>query len=780
MIIKNITVREFGPLEGFSADLAPGVNLIEGANESGKSSLIGFIRFILYGLPARRGDGIAERDRALSWKGSAADGSMTVEYDGGGYRIERRAVLNGTRDNCVDRVRIIDLATGTEVHKGEAPGKVFLGVPQNVFDSTACIRQLDIGGLDGAGIGAAIENMLFSADAALNVKNATTRLTNARRALRNQRMQNGELDILERRRDELTARLSRAEESAKNISEARAQAEKCRTLAAEVRRSLNSNEDRLTAYGGLQTLHRFDMLHAGERKIAALRAQRDSLESAGGFGGYLPDREYAPALDAARRRLAAAEEGRLDAYESAERMRAGRIEHEELADIGDAAERRHGADFAEKLANEYSRYISSAHGLTVSGAVLLGAGIIAAACGAGIFFAGYAVFSAVAAALGLAAAVAGAVCLAAGGKKRRRASGLAAELGLPRNEKNAKEKRVSADEFAARAENCADAAAERRELRGIVEHLDAELAQKTSASDAALGEAVRLLGMGGVSTDGCDTDGVIRLLEETAGRARRFCDEREAIERDIEKYEASVAETVAALAGEDEVALRARIAPVEKALAGQNLSDIKKARDYDRARLEKIEEKRVELEKRLAALEATVESPARLYPEWESVCAEAEKLSRKLDAVMLASEAIDGASKSLRLGITPRLRRDAGEIMSALTDGKYTEFGIGADMSVSIGTQSGTRPVAALSTGTRDAAYFALRTALTGLLFPRSAPPVILDESLAMMDDARARRMLDTLSRRFGETGQCLIFSCQRRERAMLDAAGVKYNRIVL
>ena len=61
-----------------------------------------------------------------------------------------------------------------------------------------------------------------------------------------------------KRQDELTARLSRAEESAKNISEARAQAEKCRTLAAEVRRSLNSNEDRLTAYGGLQTLHRFD------------------------------------------------------------------------------------------------------------------------------------------------------------------------------------------------------------------------------------------------------------------------------------------------------------------------------------------------------------------------------------------------------------------------------------------------------------------------------------------------------------------------------------------
>ena len=52
MIIKNITVREFGPLENFSCDLVPGMNIIEGANESGKSSLIGFVRFILYGMPS--------------------------------------------------------------------------------------------------------------------------------------------------------------------------------------------------------------------------------------------------------------------------------------------------------------------------------------------------------------------------------------------------------------------------------------------------------------------------------------------------------------------------------------------------------------------------------------------------------------------------------------------------------------------------------------------------------------------------------------------------------
>ena len=56
MIIKHVEIKEFGPLEDFSADLLPGVNLIEGVNESGKSSIIGFLRFVLYGLPARRGE----------------------------------------------------------------------------------------------------------------------------------------------------------------------------------------------------------------------------------------------------------------------------------------------------------------------------------------------------------------------------------------------------------------------------------------------------------------------------------------------------------------------------------------------------------------------------------------------------------------------------------------------------------------------------------------------------------------------------------------------------
>lgn len=780
MIIKNITVREFGPLEDFSCDLMPGMNVIEGANESGKSSLIGFVRFILYGLPSRRGeDNAADRERALTWRGTAADGSMTVLSDGKEYRIERRATL-GARENCIDRVKMIDLATGTEVHKGEVPGRVLLGVPQTVFDSTACVRQLDVGALDGAGVGEAIENMLFSADATVSVKNALQKLDNVRRSLKNQR-NSGKLCELERRRDELAARLARAESATKSIREAEAQAEKCRNLSTEIRRQLNAGEDRRAAYEGLQTLRRFDMLHAGERRIAELEAARRELDAGSGFDGYRPDRSYAPSLEAAAGRVENAMAERDEVVGSAEHLRRGRLTGEALADIGDAAEAAYGDDWDEVLPGRYSALRRAAKNLAATGAVLLSFGLLAAGAGTVVYFmlAGLRVLAMALAGAGLAAAAAGIVCLAARGGKGRRAAGLAAMLDLPRGGKKGTVL-PSDDEFEERVLSASRASRERAELGELLSSLDATLTKKDAALDASLDEAKRLLSLGGITADG-DAADVISALHEAAVRASDYCNAGESLDRDIEKYRVSVSETAAALEGEDEASLRARIAPLADALAGQNLNDIKKSLAFDRARLESTEEKRVELEKRLAALSATTENPAKLYREWEAAADAAEVYRRRFEAVTLAMSSIDGAGTSLRLGVTPRLRRDAGAIMSELTDGKYSDFGVGTDMSVTVGTPYGTRPVSALSVGTRDAAYFALRSALVGLLFPRSAPPLMLDESLAMMDNERARRLLAALVRRTSEeNGQCIVFSCQDRERGLLRELGADCNTVIM
>ncbi|MGN1082941.1 MAG: ATP-binding protein, partial [Candidatus Avispirillum sp.] len=50
MYIKKIHIDSFGPLRDKELELCDGLNIIEGENESGKSTVAMFIKFMLYGL----------------------------------------------------------------------------------------------------------------------------------------------------------------------------------------------------------------------------------------------------------------------------------------------------------------------------------------------------------------------------------------------------------------------------------------------------------------------------------------------------------------------------------------------------------------------------------------------------------------------------------------------------------------------------------------------------------------------------------------------------------
>ncbi len=801
MIIKNITVDEFGPLAELSLDLGNGINVIEGSNGSGKSSILSFVRFILYGLPSKRGEaGAADRERALSWKNNTAAGAMTVHCGDAEYRIERRATI-GARDNCIDRVKMIDMKSGAEVHRGEVPGLVLLGVSQSVFDSTACVRQLDNGALDATGVSEAIENILFSADADISVKNALQKLGAARRSLKNSRG-DGRLGTLECRREELSRRLERAESAARGIREAEAQAEKCRRMSAEIRRSLNANEDREAAYDALMTMRRFDMLHAGERKIEELRGEISALEADCGMGGYLPDRSYAPALDAAAHRIEDAAANRAETDEAIKRIRSGRMINSDAADRGDTAAQKLGADYDDDTPTHYAalcRAYKKRRGvgitLTVAGALFAAFGILlfsraipALTSTVETVLLGLITFQTVGVAITAVGAVLtaiGIILLILGQRAAHRAAEIcriffAADDPIYINkEKSAP--LVTDEELEERILCCATAARERAELADILSQLDVTLAKKDAALDAAVKEGTILLERAGADARQYSPSEMASALTALSRRASEFCDSREELCRNIEKYSASVDESRRELAGEDENQLRARWSPVIASLDGHSPGDIKKACQFDRARLESTEERRVELEKRLAALEAMAEDPVRIGEELAAVTAEESACRRKYDAVCMAAEAIEGAGESLRSGITPKLRHDAGEIMSRLTNGEYTELGIGTDMSVTVGTKYGTKGLSSLSVGTRDGAYFALRSALVDLLFSHSAPPLMLDESLAMMDDDRSERLLSALAARAEiekDSGQCLLFTCHDRESKMLSRLGIDFNHI--
>ena len=117
--------------------------------------------------------------------------------------------------------------------------------------------------------------------------------------------------------------------------------------------------------------------------------------------------------------------------------------------------------------------------------------------------------------------------------------------------------------------------------------------------------------------------------------------------------------------------------------------------------------------------------------------------------------------------------------MRHLTGGKYYDFGISEDFALSILTESGTKPISSLSAGTRDAAYFSLRTALSSMLFPTDRPPMILDEVFAQLDDTRAAALLDLLCK-LSEESQVIVLTCHNRENDILTKADKEHKVVEL
>ena len=77
---------------------------------------------------------------------------------------------------------------------------------------------------------------------------------------------------------------------------------------------------------------------------------------------------------------------------------------------------------------------------------------------------------------------------------------------------------------------------------------------------------------------------------------------------------------------------------------------------------------------------------------------------------------------------------------------------------------SATHPGAALSVGTMDQMYLAVRLAICEHVLPAETP-LVLDDALVYFDDVRMAQALELLQT-LSQTRQVLLFSCQTREAA--------------
>ena len=165
--------------------------------------------------------------------------------------------------------------------------------------------------------------------------------------------------------------------------------------------------------------------------------------------------------------------------------------------------------------------------------------------------------------------------------------------------------------------------------------------------------------------------------------------------------------------------------------------------------------------------------PLALEAERERLTGELRRMEERYSALRLARSALSVADESLRAKFAPMLCEKTGVIFSRLTAGKYDGIQLDRSMHITVHPVNSSvyRPLSYLSGGTVDQLYLALRLAICELLLPDA--PIVLDDALVYFDDKRAELALQTL-RELSKTRQVLIFTCQSREKRLLDKLAKK------
>jgi len=142
MLFTKLKLNNFGRFHNREIDLLPGINLIYGENEAGKSTIHTFIKGMLFGIERLRGRGSASKDDVythyLPWDYPGAfNGNMDILVGDKKYRLQRNFHANDKN------FTILDLSTGREVKLKEGHiGEIIPGLTESSYKNTISIEQL--------------------------------------------------------------------------------------------------------------------------------------------------------------------------------------------------------------------------------------------------------------------------------------------------------------------------------------------------------------------------------------------------------------------------------------------------------------------------------------------------------------------------------------------------------------------------------------------------------------------------------------------------------------
>ena len=153
MIIREANIGKFGKLENQKYQFAPQINVIYGANESGKSTLMQFLKAMLFGLEKTRVRKTLDTyNRYEPWDTPAYFyGSMMFETGQQQFLLERNFYYKEKR------ARLVNIRDGEELSVEYGDLDLLLGnVSAAAYENTCCIGQEQL--LPGRELGVLLED----------------------------------------------------------------------------------------------------------------------------------------------------------------------------------------------------------------------------------------------------------------------------------------------------------------------------------------------------------------------------------------------------------------------------------------------------------------------------------------------------------------------------------------------------------------------------------------------------------------------------------------------